>query len=279
MSKQQQPCRATAAVGIHWYVVALLAIVLVSPAQSEESSAQQVVADSAAVDALRQQVDEMRASLEQLRLEGQGLAEQLESAKERERSATAERDELQQELSATRETLQRVEQEKATAETQRDASEQQVATLGADLERMNENNSALEAEIGELKTTLSNRDQDIASLRELLPSSEGGTITVDQAKETAAKAQLSLIKARHISPASMTDEEQDAEAQLRRSQYVIAYSEGARSVYHVRPGDTLSLISVRAYGTGKRWPEIHMANQHLLEDPNRLSPGMTLVVP
>ena len=47
----------------------------------------------------------------------------------------------------------------------------------------------------------------------------------------------------------------------------------------VRKGDTLGAISMRAFGTTKRWPDIAEINQDVLPDPDRLRPGMTLRLP
>jgi nucleoid-associated protein YgaU len=38
-------------------------------------------------------------------------------------------------------------------------------------------------------------------------------------------------------------------------------------------------VASRFYGDGNRWPEIHRANEHVLDDPDRLYKGTTLVVP
>ena len=54
---------------------------------------------------------------------------------------------------------------------------------------------------------------------------------------------------------------------------------GARSVYRVRPADTLAQIGSRFYGNGTQWRAIYEANRNVLPDPDRLTPGMTLVIP
>mgnify|MGYP006271238491 FL=1 len=52
-----------------------------------------------------------------------------------------------------------------------------------------------------------------------------------------------------------------------------------RSVYEVRPGDTLSSISRTVYGTGARWEEIFEANRDLLRSPDDLRVGQRLRIP
>lgn len=51
------------------------------------------------------------------------------------------------------------------------------------------------------------------------------------------------------------------------------------SQYEVVPGDSLSVISVKVYGTSRRWEEIYEANSDLLEDPDSLEVGQVLEIP
>jgi len=51
------------------------------------------------------------------------------------------------------------------------------------------------------------------------------------------------------------------------------------SQYEVAPGDSLSVISVKVYGTSRRWEEIFEANSELLEDPDSLQVGQVLRIP
>ena len=49
--------------------------------------------------------------------------------------------------------------------------------------------------------------------------------------------------------------------------------------YTVQKGDTLGGISMKVYGTSKRWKQIFEANQDVLKDPNRLKVGQVLRIP
>jgi nucleoid-associated protein YgaU len=49
--------------------------------------------------------------------------------------------------------------------------------------------------------------------------------------------------------------------------------------YIVQPGDTLWLISVKAYGRGSLWQVIFEANRDVLEDPSRIWPEQVLEIP
>jgi tetratricopeptide (TPR) repeat protein len=49
--------------------------------------------------------------------------------------------------------------------------------------------------------------------------------------------------------------------------------------YVVREGDTLASISRRFYKSSGRWKKIRDANKSLIDDPGKLKPGTTLVIP
>ena len=49
--------------------------------------------------------------------------------------------------------------------------------------------------------------------------------------------------------------------------------------YIVRQGETLSGISQKVYGTSKLWPKILKANSDRLTAPEKIQPGMYLVIP
>ncbi|MFC1594609.1 LysM peptidoglycan-binding domain-containing protein, partial [Candidatus Omnitrophota bacterium] len=49
--------------------------------------------------------------------------------------------------------------------------------------------------------------------------------------------------------------------------------------YEVQNGDTLQKISKKFYGTYRKWNKIYQANIETLTDPNRIKPGMTILVP
>jgi LysM repeat protein len=53
----------------------------------------------------------------------------------------------------------------------------------------------------------------------------------------------------------------------------------AGRTYTVQAGDTLYKISVKAYGTGSRWPAILDANRDQLRSERDVKPGMTLRLP
>jgi nucleoid-associated protein YgaU len=49
--------------------------------------------------------------------------------------------------------------------------------------------------------------------------------------------------------------------------------------YVVKPGDTLSKISLSFYGNANQYMKIFDANRDMLQDPNAIKPGQNLVIP
>jgi len=49
--------------------------------------------------------------------------------------------------------------------------------------------------------------------------------------------------------------------------------------YTVQKGDTLQKISMKLFGTTKKWKKIFNANQDILKTPDRVRPGMVLKIP
>ncbi|RJO64369.1 MAG: LysM peptidoglycan-binding domain-containing protein [Candidatus Omnitrophota bacterium] len=49
--------------------------------------------------------------------------------------------------------------------------------------------------------------------------------------------------------------------------------------YKVQKSDTLQKISLKFFGTTKKWQKIFEANKNTLKAPNKIYPGQTLVIP
>src|SRR5690349_22749521 len=59
---------------------------------------------------------------------------------------------------------------------------------------------------------------------------------------------------------------------------LVIHHEPARR-YTVRPGDTLSSIALRFYGSRSRWPAIFQANKAVIKNPDAIFPGEVLTIP
>jgi nucleoid-associated protein YgaU len=126
-------------------------------------------------------------------------------------------------------------------------------------------------------------EERIAELRARLPAPEGGTLTAAQAR-AQARQDAELLKrlireGQGVQNPQLWQQIQDTENALHRSQYLLARAQGDRTVYRVRPGDSLARISALFYGDEEAWTRLFEANRHLLDDPAPVPPGLTLVIP
>ncbi|MGD2083915.1 MAG: LysM peptidoglycan-binding domain-containing protein, partial [Chromatiales bacterium] len=199
-------------------------------------------------------------------------------------SLKAEREQLTARLQKTRQDLER-----ATAASASQA--ELVASLRADSQALEERLAQAEAEAADLRGRLSEttdqRDglsRTLAEARSRLAPADGGTAGLAEAKAAAALSAEAFRAAFRAHSRATGDSELRAALtvaiqELRADQFLLARIIDARGVYQVRADDSLALVASRFYGDGNRWPEIHRANEHVLDDPDRLYKGTTLVVP
>ncbi len=72
---------------------------------------------------------------------------------------------------------------------------------------------------------------------------------------------------------------ESTERALQRGQIELALLTGARGVYTVQQGDSLTRISRFFYRDPGRWQAIFRANELLLSRPGKLAPGFVLLIP
>lgn len=71
----------------------------------------------------------------------------------------------------------------------------------------------------------------------------------------------------------------DIEAPMAAAAAAGAGTKTAPRLYTVQPGDTLSRISKQFYGDANQYMKIFKANQDKLSDPDKIRPGLELVIP
>jgi nucleoid-associated protein YgaU len=154
--------------------------------------------------------------------------------------------------------------------------EQQLAQREAQIARM----EAADARRTEARQELEDR---IAELRGYLPAPEGGTVTAAEARARARQDAETLERlmreGQGVRNPQLWQQIRQTENALHRSQFLLARTQGDRTVYRVRPGDSLARISAIVYGDDQAWTRIFEANRHLLDEPDRIPPGFTLVIP
>lgn len=57
-----------------------------------------------------------------------------------------------------------------------------------------------------------------------------------------------------------------------------ASSAGGKS-YYIKSGDSLWKIAKAVYGDGTKWKDIYEANKNVIENPNKISAGSTIILP
>ncbi|UHD14837.1 LysM peptidoglycan-binding domain-containing protein [Thiocapsa bogorovii] len=191
-----------------------------------------------------------------------------------------------------------------SADQARMEAERRLAEGSQEIERLNGEVQRLREALLELEQTLSERDRQLSeldasrlslttahealerrfdALRARVPRQDGGTLDADQARQAARDAYEKLRETLRI-PESKRDATAEQaitafEKLLHRNQLALARVLDAQGAYRIRPSDSLALISSRCYGDSSQWRALFEANRHVLEDPNQLMPGVTLVVP
>ncbi|CAM4230857.1 LysM peptidoglycan-binding domain-containing protein [Vreelandella rituensis] len=139
---------------------------------------------------------------------------------------------------------------------------------------------ALEEELAQVKqqrdAIRQEREEEIAALRERLPTEEEGSVDLEGAKDTARESAQALADAHGR---DNPEEIAQYSEQLYHDQRLVSLMQDDTTLYRVKEGESLANIAMRYYGDANRWPEIHEANSHVIEDPDRLWPQMTLLLP
>ena len=78
---------------------------------------------------------------------------------------------------------------------------------------------------------------------------------------------------------STPDKTVPAPAELPAPQHKEPERPAHTRIHIVEQGETLSGISQKYYGTASGWQKIYVANRNILSSPDRLRPGMRLVIP
>lgn len=167
--------------------------------------------------------------------------------------------------------------EEAADEATADEAAEDTAANGQDA-------AALAEQLEERERELRAAQREIAALRARLPAEEGGAIDLDGALRSASvtmgairATRAELMRAGGRDEALLESIDELVE-ELERDQRLVARALDA-NLYQVRRGDTLASIAGRFYGSSQRWQELHEANRHVLENPDLVWPGLTLVVP
>ena len=172
-------------------------------------------------------------------------------------------------------------EQSATAESQN--LRLQVETTIAERENLRTALSESEWELAGIKRQLTQVQNALTKVRARLPVSAGGSRTDEQIQNEVAGHMIelrALYKQRgEIDVSQWQDKRDILEAEIRTAQLALAESIGAKGLYWVQRDDTMAKISQVFYGQASGWPQVYAANRHVLESPDRVFPGVTLVIP
>jgi nucleoid-associated protein YgaU len=230
-------------------------------------------AQAAEVAPLQRQLSAAEAALERAQTDAAALREEIEQLRQQ-RQGEAQKHTAQ--LTAAELRLREHKDRLGGVEAQIQRLEQQLEQREAQIERL----QSAETRRSEARHDLEVR---LEELRARLPAPEGGTLTAAdaraRAREDAATLERLIREGQGVNNPRLWQQIREAENALHRNQYLLARAEGDRTVYRVRPGDSLQQISAIVYGDDQAWAQIFEANRHLLDDPDRVLPGLTLVIP
>lgn len=111
---------------------------------------------------------------------------------------------------------------------------------------------------------------------------------VEKVAETAVKAApavaiagalVALPQTAHASVRTPVKAAAVTEQTLQAQTDAVRHAQSVTSTYSIRPGDTLSLIAQKFYGTTSRWTWIYQANRSKLSNPDSIYAGEKLTIP
>lgn len=203
------------------------------------------------------ELTDLRAQLEQVRQAAQSA--------QTERSARVELEKRAEQQSREQQQLQAV---NGGLERELTQLRQEFAQLRVTAERAESELAESRAKFAELETQLSTSSTDLAQAQR-----NASALTDRLARAIADQAGLkTLTDAQRAELAAIS-------AALNEAQAKVARLTGARGIYTVNDGDSLSSIALYFYRNAGRWPGILKANSHLISNPDLIFPSMVLIVP
>jgi LysM repeat protein len=106
----------------------------------------------------------------------------------------------------------------------------------------------------------------------------GALIATPQACAAARVPARATTVAEQVYAASQVPARAAAAAEQAHTDALVIHHEPARR-YAVQPGDTLSSIAQRFYGSTADWQSLYQANRSVIKNPNVIYPGEVLDVP
>ena len=155
--------------------------------------------------------------------------------------------------------------------------------LVTELKQSRDDQMRMSFELDQTESTAGGLRDEMVDLQARLPQSLGGEASLAALEREAGLSAARLRKIhdgmRGDTGNTMTAQRNSAVNALRDWQLLIASATHASGVYRLQPKDTLGKAAQLFYGTVRKWRLIYQANRHILDDPDRIIPGLTLVIP
>lgn len=257
-----------------------LAISTISLESADES--EEVAADEPIIRRLAAERDEamnratgLADELSQAVLRVEELSRERDLAIAQVAAITNERDRLEEELSARGAEVAELLAERQSLITERQDLIEERQSLVAERQGLLDERQELLTEQQQLLARQASMDAELDQSAEQLGTVQGRAAELTQ--------RLEGLLAEHSGLQDMTqrqrDEIESVRSALEDAQNEVARLTGARGIYTVQDGDSLSWVAVFFYRDGTRWSDILGANAHLIDHPDLIFPGMVLIVP
>lgn len=184
-----------------------------------------------------------------------------QTLEERTAEVSRARNDLARTTDAARQTQAELQQNLDQARVSQQSAAAERDALAAELAAARARAAAIDRELQQSSGNLEQEQKRASDLTDRLAAAVG-----EQSKlRTSTDAQRSEIAA--------------ISAALADAQAKVARLTGARGIYTVQDGDSLSSIALFFYRNAYRWPGIAQANKHLINHPDRIFPAMVLIIP
>ncbi|MFM7569337.1 MAG: LysM peptidoglycan-binding domain-containing protein [Betaproteobacteria bacterium] len=205
----------------------------------------------------------------------------------------ARQTQLQRDLDSASASARQVQTERDAAvasarqvQTERDAAVASARQVQTELQQRLEQSQVAQ------RSAASERDSmvtDLARAREQLASIDRdlkqntGNLEQEQKRASDLTDRLSAALGEQSKLRQSTDAQRaeiaSISAALAQAQAKVALLTGARGIYTVQEGDSLSSIALYFYRNASRWPGVAQANRHLINHPDKIFPAMVLIIP
>lgn len=234
-------------------------------------------------------VSPARHQLKEVRVERDTLGNQVGALNQRIVLLQSELKTLQDRNSAHLSEVERLtvaltEKEQASARAEHELGDRKRAV--ATLEERNRVLALENAEVREELLRLRKRAETLTAERDALALKlgvAGRTLEEAQARATELNKSYEALLAEKASladdVAARRAELQTTKQSLEDAQGEVARLMGARGIYTVQHGDSLSTIAAFFYRNSQRWPDIFKANASLLTNADLVFPNQVLIIP